>query len=1207
MIEMCESVANIKEKGNTQYQPSQEQEILNRLREEILRANLNLPLILQKYDRNNNQYIFIRDFENELKNRGITLKRDDVHFLISKVHVNELNQINYIEVSDFIMNSRLNTPMNPNISSVVYSPTHQNPYNSNPNFNVNVNAPIYNQNPMGTSNIYNQNQIIAQYEKVKEKIKELYQQLGISLKALFRQIDLDSDNYISFKEFSDCLEKKLHLPYIDYSLTEEVFKKYDDDKDYKISYFEFSKHILNLDGIDHKKLLQKLKKQLLEKTDEENDLLKLFKSMDLDNNGTLSFNELSDSMKKLNVNFSKSEIEDLFSYFDKDDSEKISYEHFVEVLSEDHLNLAPLRSKVNEILKEKGQNLKAYFRSLNTKGEDDFLNKKEFSDFIKKLGFKYDSEQEEEIFEAFDQDKDYRIAYEEFNNMIFDIKQNDISALIKRLRRHIFSQKIDLLSEFEASDKRHEGYLVSFEFNRILKKLSVFSPLEIDLIFKGFADGQRIDYKGFWEALLENNIDLDYIKQKFDEKCKQWKVDYEGLYEEFDQSSKGYLSWRDFDEMMVALQLRLSVEEVQEYFNAFDINKNGKLTKNEFLEVLTGKKQKNKRMMFNLESPKWERSPEYGKKFEFKGKKDGFKKKGGFSIKPLNGFDDEDNERIPMKTLNMKRAYSEEEEVSMGPSKLHRGGHIDPNREYEEEVGLGPSKLHRGGHIDLNRGYEEEVGLGPSKLHRGGHIDDDRRYETTLDKTTYADDIRGGRRPMTGKNIQDFQPMELVNLMKQQAYNKRIPLFQLFTSYDNQQKCILSSVKDLITIISYKLDLREVPIDHIESLFSYYSLDEGKTMNFIRLLMDVEDQNSILIETVKYVMHMQQIELPDVFKKVDIDRDNVWNLQEFASLNTMLKIGMDKNEITRIFDQWDLNHNGFISFKELEKIFNTRPDELRRGIIDSPNQRFQAQMYDKPRSPQKDVKFQYYQKKYFRCKDFIRYIVGNLQEKNIRNIQNLFETNEEHIARAKFLKDLKTIKVNTERQEANEFVSLLALESNPSLIDLAEFDYLIQNYGEIFNDNMYKLGGYASTGGYQNPDIGIGRKPMTNDINAIVQELKGIMEDEGFDVIAKYDRNMTGILSENDLYSALTQILDPCEEIDIFIKYASQNGKISIEELKRIFGYEDKFNKQNGFDALGLGVKTTYQASKIISTNDKKMLLESMKELFRAFQVLHPR
>lgn len=108
----------------------------------------------------------------------------------------------------------------------------------------------------------------------------------------------------------------------------------------------------------------------------------------------------------------------------------------------------------------------------------------EFEGFLKKLGIKLDEEQIEEVFEFFDHDKDYRISCEEFKETIYGKVQIDIEALKKRLRRHLFKEKIDLFTEMQIHDRRNDGFIDFNGFLTVIKKNSDLSQAEIEVLYK---------------------------------------------------------------------------------------------------------------------------------------------------------------------------------------------------------------------------------------------------------------------------------------------------------------------------------------------------------------------------------------------------------------------------------------------------------------------------------------------------------------------------------------------------------------------------------------------------------------------------------------------------------------------------------------------------------------------------------------------------
>ena len=80
------------------------------------------------------------------------------------------------------------------------------------------------------------------------------------------------------------------------------------------------------------------------------------------------------------------------------------------------MNIELIREKVSQNLRNEGvSDLRIYFRRFCSGTDDKFWTRRDFSSFIKKLGFDYDDEQIEELFIFLDRDKDYRLSAEELS------------------------------------------------------------------------------------------------------------------------------------------------------------------------------------------------------------------------------------------------------------------------------------------------------------------------------------------------------------------------------------------------------------------------------------------------------------------------------------------------------------------------------------------------------------------------------------------------------------------------------------------------------------------------------------------------------------------------------------------------------------------------------------------------------------------------
>ena len=114
-------------------------------------------------------------------------------------------------------------------------------------------------------------------------------------------MDRDNDEYISLREFSGAVIKLLGITASEEDF-ERVFEEFDSDRTFKLSLEEFEEAIL---GIKHEAnkitdLIKKIRKILLESTtDPTTQLLEVFNSIDINNDGYISFTEFQQTMRRL--------------------------------------------------------------------------------------------------------------------------------------------------------------------------------------------------------------------------------------------------------------------------------------------------------------------------------------------------------------------------------------------------------------------------------------------------------------------------------------------------------------------------------------------------------------------------------------------------------------------------------------------------------------------------------------------------------------------------------------------------------------------------------------------------------------------------------------------------------------------------------------------------------------------------------------------
>nr|UEN74728.1 calcium-dependent protein kinase [Silybum marianum] len=173
-----------------------------------------------------------------------------------------------------------------------------------------------------------------------------------------------------------------------------------------------------LSRLKHFSAMNKLKKMALRviaerlSEDEIGGLKQLFKMLDTDNSGTITFEELKQGLKKVGSNLMESEIKELMDAADTDNSGTIEYGEFLAATL--HLN------KI-----EREDNLLAAF-SFFDKDDSGYITMDELQQACKDFGLC--ESQLDEMIKEVDQDNDGRIDYQEFTAMMRKADEGGIKS-----------------------------------------------------------------------------------------------------------------------------------------------------------------------------------------------------------------------------------------------------------------------------------------------------------------------------------------------------------------------------------------------------------------------------------------------------------------------------------------------------------------------------------------------------------------------------------------------------------------------------------------------------------------------------------------------------------------------------------------------------------------------------------------------------------
>ena len=112
-------------------------------------------------------------------------------------------------------------------------------------------------------------------------------------------------------------------------------------------------------------------------------------------------------------------------------------------------------------------------------------------------------------------------------------------------------------------------------------------PYELHACFDAFQykqedNSENIMYNNLLHALMESNYDITPIKEALQRFCKLFNFSLDEAFQRFDTKGHNGLDLEEFDVMLQQLGFKFMMEELLEAFSVFDLDKSGKLNKEEF-------------------------------------------------------------------------------------------------------------------------------------------------------------------------------------------------------------------------------------------------------------------------------------------------------------------------------------------------------------------------------------------------------------------------------------------------------------------------------------------------------------------------------------------------------------------------------------------------------------------------------------------------
>jgi len=255
----------------------------------------------------------------------------------------------------------------------------------------------------------------------------------------------------------------------------------------------------------------------------------LFRNLDLDGNGTLSWDELERAMVALEPTISQTEKLQVFAEFDKDGNQRVDFREFCDTLrSVNAPALISVEDKVRTII----------------------------------MRFKDRGYSTNDIFAIFDRDGDGNLSFQEF--------QGAMNVL-----GHQLSQT-DLQSVFRHFDLNKDGYCSLAEFLHFFRD-SIDRATPMTQLQPGAMPAFVAPPV---EAVWERQV-LDTIRAALSP--ERSRMDISEVFRRLDLSKSGTMTYYEFGRMIATYRSDLLPGHIEQLFNKVNVSKSGAITYGEFV------------------------------------------------------------------------------------------------------------------------------------------------------------------------------------------------------------------------------------------------------------------------------------------------------------------------------------------------------------------------------------------------------------------------------------------------------------------------------------------------------------------------------------------------------------------------------------------------------------------------------------------------
>ena len=352
---------------------------------------------------------------------------------------------------------------------------------------------------------------------------------------------------------------------------QEIMTKMDTDKSGTLEFKEFLELMKSIKNEEPLPFDPTLNTDNL--TPDEKEVIKeKFLLFDEDGSGSISKEELGAAMRYMGLNPTEAEVQSMLDSLDEDGTCQLEFPEFLKLMSQIK-NHDPLSFDLTGQLTTKQiAEIQEKFLQFDD-DQDGVIDKSELGAILRYMGQTPTDLELEDILLKLDEDGTNVLEFPEFLKLMTSLQLKPVKAKFSQ------NEIKEMKSKFGMFDTDGSGTICIKELGRLLRYLG-YNPSEADI--KDIMSSIDKDDTGQIEFLEF----VDLMTTKLVKKKKTNDAELERAFHVLDKSKKGFILCAKMNEIVTTLGEKLSVDEANQLISDLDINKDGKITNEEFMNTM---------------------------------------------------------------------------------------------------------------------------------------------------------------------------------------------------------------------------------------------------------------------------------------------------------------------------------------------------------------------------------------------------------------------------------------------------------------------------------------------------------------------------------------------------------------------------------------------------------------------------------------------